>query len=129
MTMPTANAQSIRATNRALVRYLLLPAIFLTVALLGGVRIEAQTRAFLFVAPPLITLFFAVLVMSLAARGHLVEIGRWLASEYPLVTNIAHLLTLGSFFFATAQAFNSVLPESGLLRWLFSFFLPLVALE
>ena len=120
--MTTANATRNQTTNRALVRYLLLPVIFLTVALFGGVRVEAETRAFLFIPPPLITLFFAVLVVSLAARGRLVEFNRWLASEYPLLTNIAHLLTLGALFFATAQAFNSVLPESGLLRWLFSFF-------
>jgi len=32
------------------------------------------------------------------------------------------LLTLLALFFASAQAFNSVLPESGLLHWMFSFF-------
>jgi len=34
-------------------------------------------------------------------------------------TSISTLITL---FFASAQAFNSVLPERGLLHWLFSFF-------
>ena len=33
-----------------------------------------------------------------------------------------HLLTLIALFFASAQPFNSVLPESGLLHWMFSFF-------
>jgi hypothetical protein len=108
--------------NRALVRYVLLPMLFLTVALLGGLRVDAETRAFLFVAPPLITLLFAVLLLSLFARAQLIEFRRWIASDHPLTVNVSHALTLLALFFASAQAFNSVLPERGLLHWLFSFF-------
>src|ERR1051325_2663584 len=108
--------------NRALVRFILLPMLFLTVALLGGRRVDAETRAFVFIAPPLITLVLAVLLLSLFIRGHLIEPGRWIASEKPLLVNVSHALTLLSLFFASAQAFNSVLPERGLLFWLFSFF-------
>jgi hypothetical protein len=108
--------------NRALVRFILLPMLFLTVALLGGLRVDGETRAFIFVAPPLITLVFAVLLLSLFARGRLIEFRRWIASDYPLPTNISHALTLCALFFASAQAFNSVLPERGLLHWLFSLF-------
>lgn len=108
--------------NNALVRFILLPMLFLTVALLGGLRVEAETRAFVFVAPPLITLVLSVLLLSLFTRGHLIELGRWIASEHPLLVNISHALTLLSLFFASAQAFNSVLPERGLLFWLFSLF-------
>jgi hypothetical protein len=111
-----------RSRNRALVRFVLLPMIFLTVALLGGLRIDAETRAFVFVPPPLITLLLSVLLMVLFVRGHLIEIKRWLSSDQPPVTNASHALTLLALFFGSAQAFNSVLPESGLLFWLFSFF-------
>jgi hypothetical protein len=112
-----------RAKNRALVRFLLLPTIFLTVALLGGLRVRAdEGRAFVFIAPPLVTLVLASLLMLLFVRGRLIEIRRWLTSEYPALTNIAHALTLLALFFASAQSFNSVLPEAGLLRWMFSFF-------
>jgi hypothetical protein len=111
-----------RSRNRALVRFVLLPMIFLTVALLGGLRIDAESRAFVFVAPPLITLILSVLLMVLFVRGHLIEIKRWLSNEQPPLTNAAHALTLLALFFGSAQAFNSVLPESGLLFWLFSFF-------
>jgi len=38
------------------------------------------------------------------------------------MTNVAHVWLLLTLFFASAQAFNSVLPERGLLHWLFSFF-------
>jgi len=108
--------------NRALVRYLLLPTMFLTVALLGGLRVAAETRAFVFVAPPLVTLLLSVLLMLLFARGRMVEVGSWLSLAHHPLTNVAHALLLLSLFFASAQSFNSVLPEAGLLRWMLSFF-------
>lgn len=111
-----------RTRNRALVRFVLLPMIFLTVALMGGLRIDAESRAFVFVPPPLITLLLATMLMVLFVRGHLIEIKRWLSQDQPPLTNVSHALTLLALFFASAQAFNSVLPERGLLFWLFSFF-------
>jgi hypothetical protein len=112
-----------RSRNQALLRFILLPMIFLTVALLGGLRVRADAdHAFVFVAPPLITLILSVLLMLLFVRGHLVEIREWVRSDYPLLVNISHGLTLLAIFFASAQSFNSVLPEGGLLFWLFSFF-------
>lgn len=112
-----------QTVNRALLRCVGLPTIFLTVILLGGLRVDGKTREFLFVGPPLITLVLAVLLMALFVRGHLLDLRQWLsASVQPPLTNVAHALTLVSLFFASAQAFNSVLPESGLFHWLFSFF-------
>ena len=108
--------------NRALVRYIALPLVFLTVALLGGLRVSASEHAFVFFAPPLVTLILATLLMLLFVRGHLIELRAWLNSERPALENISHALTLAALFFASAQAFNSVLPERGLLFWLFSFF-------
>ncbi len=111
-----------RTINRALVEYLLLPTIFLTVALLGGLRVTAGTGAFEFLAPPLVTLILSVMLLVLAARGRLIEFGRWLSGDNGVLANVAHALTLAALFFATAQGFNSVLPERGLLRWMLSFF-------
>jgi hypothetical protein len=108
--------------NRALIRYILLPMIFLTVALMGGLRIDVETKAFVFVPPPLITLILSVFLMVLFVRGHAIELWQWLRSDQPPLTNVSHALTLLTLFFASAQAFNSVLPERGLLFWLFSFF-------
>ena len=110
------------STNRALLRFLLLPTIFLTVTFTGGLRIGAKSHAFIFIAPPLITLILAVLLMILYMRGGLIELYRWFNSRQSPLTNISHALALGALFFASAQAFNSVLPESGLLRWMLSFF-------
>ena len=112
-----------RSRNRALVRYILLPMIFLTVALLGGLRIDVETKAFLFYPPPLITLIFSVMVMLLFVRGRAIEIDKWLGSDQPVLTNVSHALTLLTLYFATAQAFNTVMPEGGLLKALFCFFL------
>ena len=111
-----------RSRNRALLRFVALPMIFLTVALLGGLRVSAEEHAFIFVAPPLITLVLSVLLMLLFVRGHAIELRRWVSSDHPTLVNVSHVLTLLSLFFASAQAFNSVLPERGLLYWLFSFF-------
>ncbi|HWW73764.1 MAG TPA: hypothetical protein VNZ44_00125 [Pyrinomonadaceae bacterium] len=111
-----------RATNRALLRHVLLPTLFLTAALLGGVRVEASSRAILFVAPPLVALVLALMLLSLFACARLVEFGRWLSAGNGAVENVSHALTLLALFFASAQAFNSVLPEAGLPRWMFSAF-------
>jgi hypothetical protein len=111
-----------RSRNRALLRYIVLPMIFLMVALLGGLRIDAETHLFVFVPPPLITLILSVLLLILFIRGHAIELRRWVNSDQPALTNTSHVLTLLALYFASAQAFNSVLPERGLLFWLFSFF-------
>jgi hypothetical protein len=111
-----------RSKNRALLRYILLPMIFLTVALLGGLRIDVETKAFIFVPPPLITLILSVFLMVLFVRGHAIEIRQWIRSDQPALTNVSHVLTLLTLYFGSAQAFNTVLPERGLLFWLFSFF-------
>ncbi len=111
-----------RSRNLALVSYWALPSIFLTVALLGGLRVGADDRAFIFFPPPLITLVLAVLLMLLFVRGGLIELRTWVAASHSPLQNISHIWVLLTLFFASAQAFNSVLPERGLLHWLFSFF-------
>ncbi len=111
-----------RATNRALLRHVLLPTIFLTVALLGGVRVAADTKALLFVPPPLVTLILAAMLLVLFARGRALRVGRWLSADHGAVENVSHALTLGALFFASAQAFNSVLPDAGLPRLVLAFF-------
>lgn len=110
------------ARNRVLVSFVVLPMLFLTVALLGGLRVHAESHAFVFIPPPLVTLVLAVLLSLLLVRGGLVEFPQWVASTNSPLTNISHVWMLLTLFFASAQAFNSVLPERGLLHWLFSFF-------
>ena len=111
-----------RSRNRALVNNVVLPMLFLTVALLGGLRVGAENGTFIFVAPPLVALLLGVLLMLLLVRGRLIRFHQWIASDLPPLTNVVHIWMLITLFFASAQAFNSVLPERGLLHWLFSFF-------
>src|SRR3954467_13723376 len=107
--------------NQALLHFIVVPTLLLTVALLGGLRVDAQTKQFIFIAPPLVTLVLAILLGLLFVRAGAIDLRYWLAIDQPTLTNLAHLLTLISLVFASAQAFNSVLPESGLLHWMFSF--------
>jgi hypothetical protein len=99
----------------------LLPLVLLTVALLGGLRVQAD-QSLVFLAPPLVTLVMAALLMALFARGRLVLVDRWLSSRQGALANVSHALTLLALFAASAQAFNSVLPERGLLHWVFALF-------
>jgi hypothetical protein len=111
-----------RTRNEALISYVVLPMIFLTVTLLGGLRVNAEDHAFVFIPPPLVTLVLAVLLLLLFVRGGLIQLRAWVGGDYSPLANVANASTLITLFFASAQAFNSVLPERGLLHWLFSFF-------
>ncbi len=111
-----------RSRNQALLSFVVLPMILLTVVLLGGLRVNAEGGALVFIPPPLVTLVLAVLLLLLFVRGGLIEPRAWVAHHHSPLTNSSHILTLIALFFASAQAFNSVLPERGLLHWLFSFF-------
>ena len=75
------------ARRRAAARALLLPLVFLTVALLGGMRV-AVDRSFVFLPPPLVTLVMAALLASLFVRGRLVRLETWLGSRHGVLTNI-----------------------------------------
>lgn len=107
------------ATRRAVVRFLVLPLALLTVVLLGGMRVRATDQALLFLPPSLVTLCLAALAMALFLRAGLVRGSSWVSAELPLLVSAQHALTLAALFFATAQAINSVLPEAGLLHWVF----------
>src|SRR5919201_1224518 len=108
--------------NRSLLHFIVLPTTLLTAVLLGGIRIDASTKQLLFIPPPLVTLVLAVLLLSLFIRAGAIEPGKWFTVHQPLPITIFNFLILVSLFFASAQAFNSVLPERGLLHWMFSFF-------
>jgi hypothetical protein len=120
--LPDSQMIDRRERNRLLVDCVLLPIILLTVALLGGLRIDGQTSAFLFLSPPLVTLMLSLLLVVLFVRMGAIPLDRWFDSRRSAITNISHALTLLTLFFASAQAFNSVLPEGGLLFWMFAFF-------
>src|SRR5918912_1226645 len=61
--------KKIEERNLALLSFVQLPLLFLTAALLGGLRVSAEEHAFVFVPPPLVTLILAALLMLLFRRG------------------------------------------------------------
>jgi hypothetical protein len=113
--------EKIRNSQSAIRNYLFLPFIFLTVALLGGMRLNAADGAFLFVKPPLIALIFAVILLVLFFRAQLIKLDGWFSEDFTTLKNIANGACLVTLFFASTQIFNSLLPEQGLPFWVIAF--------
>ena len=63
-----SNEANNRLRNHALVSYVVLPFIFLTVTLLGGLRVSGDNHVFIFLPPSLITLMLALLLLLLFVR-------------------------------------------------------------
>jgi hypothetical protein len=101
--------------------YLLLPFIFLTVALLGGLRLTEGTNTFLFLGPALICLIFASLLILLFFRAGLIRLEGWFSEDFSSLANVANGAVLVSLFAASTQAFNALLPEQGLPFWTVAF--------
>lgn len=102
-------------------RYVFLPFIFLTVALLGGLRLNAGTNDFLFLKPALICLIFAATLLILFFRARLITVEGWISEDFPALRNAANAAILVSLFAASVQIFNSLLPERGLPFWIVGF--------
>lgn len=102
-----------------------LPALFLTVALLGGLRVAERV---VLAPPPLFALVFSVLVLGLLVRCGALAPGRLVHAARPLPANLNGLIVIVALFFASAQVFTLITPESGLPRILvILFFLALIA--
>lgn len=97
-----------------------LPLLFLTVTLLGGLRIGDRV---VLVPPPLFTLVFALLLLGVLVKGAVLDPDRLMNSRRPAIANLNGLLVLVTAFFASAQAFSMVTPDSGLPRLLCGGFL------
>lgn len=102
-------------------QYLFAPVIFLTVALLGGLRLEMPDNNFLFLKPALICLIFAAVLLVLFVRAGLVKFDGWFSEDFSTLENVANGGVLIALFAATVQIFNSLLPETGLPFWIISF--------
>lgn len=113
------DANAVRQT--AVRDYILLPFVFLTVALLGGLRVASADDALVFLKPPLACLIFAALLLVLFFRTRLLRLDGWFSESFSTVKNVANALILLTLFAASTQIFNSLLPESGLPFWVFAF--------
>jgi hypothetical protein len=107
--------------QKAYLYYLILPLVFLTVTLLGGLRLNGADRSFLFLPPSLFCLIAASVLMVLFFRAGLIQIEGWFSEHFDLVKNVANSAVLVTMFAASTQLFNSLLPERGLPLWVVGF--------
>jgi hypothetical protein len=98
---------------------LALPCLFLTVALLGGLRLGADVRL---VPPPLVALVLAVLLLGSLVRSGVIAHERLLGPRRTGLENACGSAVLLALFAASAQIFNLLTPDSGLLHGLVSLF-------
>jgi hypothetical protein len=97
-----------------------LPLMFLTVALLGGLRVDDRVS---FVPPPLFALVLGVMLFGVLVRGRVLAPDRLMNASRPPLENLNGLVVILATFFAATQVFNLVTPESGLPFLLFNVFL------
>jgi len=97
-----------------------LPGLFLTVALLGGLRIGATVQL---LPPSLTALVLAVLLLGTLARGGVLVPHALMHGSRSGLENMSGAIVLASSFAASAQAINLLLPERGLLHAAFAIFL------
>jgi hypothetical protein len=95
------------------------PALFLTVVLLGGVRIADRV---VLLPPPLFALVLALLLFGVLVRSGGIALHRVMSAGRPALANVNGLVVILTMFLASAQVFSLVTPESGLPRLLFSVF-------
>jgi len=104
------------ATREAIV----LPAIFLTVTLIGGLRPATPT---LMTAPSEFALILACLLVGVLVRSGVLAPERLLRSTRPPLENANGAVVLLTLFAASAQILTLLTPDSGLPLLLFDAFL------
>ena len=97
-----------------------LPMLFLTVSLLGGLRLDERVT---FVPPPLFALVLGMMLFGVLVRGGVLAPDRLLSGARPPLENLNGLVLIFATFFAATQVFNLITPESGLPFLLFNVFL------
>src|SRR6266403_4655911 len=92
-----------------------LPLLFLAVASLGGVRIADRI---VLLPPPLFALVLGLLLFGVLARSRAIALHRLMNAGRSPIANLNGALLIVMTFFASAQVFNLVTPETGLPRLL-----------
>lgn len=98
---------------------IVLPLTFLTVSLLGGLRIGATVRL---LPPPVMALALGVLLLGCLVRSGAFAPQRLINSRRSAMENLSGIVVLLVLYAACAQVFNLVTPEHGLLNVMFSVF-------
>jgi hypothetical protein len=108
--------------SRELLRHVVLPVLFLTAALLGGLRFVGAESELRFTPPPLVALPLALFLVALFARARLLALDDWLGERRPPLENASNALTLAALYAATVQVFSAVIPEDTLFNAVFTLF-------
>ncbi|MGB2715912.1 MAG: hypothetical protein WBC51_17150 [Vicinamibacterales bacterium] len=98
----------------------LLPGVFLTVTLLGGLRVADTVRL---VPPTLTAVVLAVILITAIVRSGVFLPSALLDSDRRAVENLNGAVVLFTLLAASAQVMSLVVPERGLLHFLFAVFL------
>lgn len=98
---------------------IVLPCLFLTVALLGGLRLGTDVRL---IPPPPAALIIAVLAVGALSRSHALVLERFVHRHRAPLENLSGTIVIVTLLAASAQAFTAVTPDSGLLHVIVSAF-------
>ena len=98
---------------------LVVPCLFLTVALLGGLRLGTRV---LLVPPPLVAMVLAILLIAALVRSRAIAPERLMHQQRTPLENLCGLTVLLTLFAGSSQVFNLVTPDRGLLHLLVSLF-------
>ncbi|MEO7274651.1 MAG: hypothetical protein ABIX28_20520 [Vicinamibacterales bacterium] len=96
-----------------------LPLMFLTVALLGGLRLGAPVR---FIPPPLIAVVVGLLTMAALVRAAVLEPRDVVGAHRRPLENLSGTVLLLALGAASVQVFTLLTPDRGLLHLLFGAF-------
>jgi hypothetical protein len=96
-----------------------LPLVFLSVALLGGLRIDAAGRL-AFVPPPLMALVLAVLLVAVLYRSGAIEPARLVGPRRGGLENAGGAVIVAALGLAASQTIHVLTPEAGLLALAFN---------
>jgi hypothetical protein len=103
-----------------------LPVLFLTVALLGGVRIGQRVTL---LPPTPFALILALLLTGTLVKCRALAPERLMNASRRTLANLNGFVLLVAMFLASAQAFNAATPDVGLPRVVFSVFLLVLLLN
>jgi hypothetical protein len=98
---------------------IVLPTIFLTVALTGGLRIAGTVRL---VPPSVVALLLGMALLGTLVRAGALAPDRLMHASRSGLENVSGLVVVVTLFAASAQIFNLLTPEHGLLFAIFSLY-------
>ncbi len=95
---------------------LILPGLFLSATLLGGLHPGSRV---VWLTPSLVVVVLGVLLVGTLARGGVLAAGHLVNGRRTALENASGSIVLLSLAAASAQVFNAIVPDTGLLHVLF----------